>query len=130
MLTPRQHEALNVICVAVASGKPAPSYQQIGRQIGATSRGFVHSLVHGLKERGFLACTYGKHRSLRPLKWPDGRDFDPNQQALVLNVIAAYEDGRVAGLLGSPAEPVPLTGQHGVAWALGHKAGTKERAPK
>lgn len=122
MLTVRQHDALTIICGRIASGKPAPSMAEIGEAIGVSSRGFVHALVHGLEARGFVRMTYGRQRSITPLKWPDGSDFDPAAEVKIESLIRAYGDGRTAARLGQPPEPVNATGEAGVAWKLGYKS--------
>ena len=62
-MTRRQAECLAAIKRLTANGIP-PSYEQIMREMGLTSKSPVHRLVHALKERGVLAVTPNRARTI------------------------------------------------------------------
>jgi SOS-response transcriptional repressor LexA len=81
MLTPCQAECLSLICEAVAEGQPAPSYRELARAMGKRSVGQIARFIEGLRERGFIAQSPGRYRSITPLRWPDGSAFGASEKA-------------------------------------------------
>lgn len=62
-MTPRQAEALCAIRDLTVDGV-APSYAEIGAQLGGISRANVHALVSQLKKRGVVDFVPAGRRSL------------------------------------------------------------------
>ena len=75
-LTARQRLALSVIVRHVDDRGLAPSYAEIAEALGAASATSAVHLVESLEEKGYVARTPGRARSLRVLGRPGGPGRD------------------------------------------------------
>ncbi len=121
MLTPRQSRCLDLICRAVAAGRPPPTYRELVRAMGLRSIGHVAAVMESLRSRGFIRQVFGQKRSTEPLRWPDGTRFAAEDGWRLAALIAAYEGGRLA----TGGAACPYLGQQGEAWRLGAAAGAR-----
>src|SRR5262245_5438330 len=62
--TQRQREILLLLEARQAGGEPPPSYREIGEHLGLPNVSAVAKHVAALRQKGFLATTDGKTRSI------------------------------------------------------------------
>jgi repressor LexA len=62
--TPRQMQCLAFIRTYIAARGYAPSYAEIGKELGVVNRSSVQLLVIGLEKRGLIRRIEGKWRAI------------------------------------------------------------------
>lgn len=78
-LTPTQRDVLLIIQELTAVYGAAPGYRDIARECSFGSPSGVARVIDRLEERGFIARTRGKNRSLavlRPIPMPEDFPFE------------------------------------------------------
>ena len=63
-MTKIQRQAYDFIKAFWAEHGFAPSYAEIGKHMGNTSKSNVHRIVTALSDRGFIKYRYGRARSI------------------------------------------------------------------
>ena len=67
-LTRKQGEALRFIREYIRTHHGSPSYEEMRREFGLSSKSGVHRLIHALVERGRIAVDHNRARSLRVIE--------------------------------------------------------------
>jgi SOS-response transcriptional repressor LexA len=68
----RERHLLRVLLLAIVeSGGRSPTYEELGRRLGWSSKASVHRAVHGLVRRGLARLIPKTKRSVEPLVMPE-----------------------------------------------------------
>ena len=86
MLTPRQAQVLSFVRSFTRQRGFPPTYSEISRHFGFSSKGHVAHFLRALEKKGFIAISPGTPRGIRLL---DGQSTAPSFTIPLLGVIAA-----------------------------------------
>ena len=67
--TKRQAECLQIIKAYIKKNEMPPTYRDIGDPMGVAPAS-VSCFLQGLSERGYIAYSPGRHRSIRVIEFP------------------------------------------------------------
>ena len=88
MLTARERECLQLICIRLDRAGVAPSFAEMMAGLGLASKSGVHRLISGLEDKGYIRRLRGRERAIDVLKRPEGR--------VVIAEQAGFPQGRLA----------------------------------
>jgi DNA-binding MarR family transcriptional regulator len=74
-LTPAQYDAMCVLQELMEGGRPAPSLEELARELDLKAKSAAKRLLDGLEARGWIARAPRRSRRLRILRRVDLPDF-------------------------------------------------------
>ena len=98
-LTPKQHNLVSFIGRHTEQHGYAPTYEEIGRELGYRSPATVHGYVQVLVGKGYLRQERGRSRSLRALSEEEWLAGDPVPEEPMVDENVTAEDVRCARAL-------------------------------
>ena len=98
-LTPKQHNLVSFIGRYTEQHGYAPSYEEIGRELGYRSLATVHELVQAVVGKGYLRQERGRARSLRVMSEEEWLLEQTEAEESMIDETVTAEDVRCARAL-------------------------------